>query len=148
MKFLSSADRALLISIKPRYSKRIFEGKKTIELRRTRPRINPGEIILIYESAPTMAIIGAAFTDKVIVDSPNSLWELAKKEGGISHTDYRSYFDGSTKAVGIVFKKPRRFAKPLPLNTLKLLWDNFHPPQTFRYLNKPQLFDLVTASTI
>ena len=146
MNILSSVERALLLSIKPRYSQRIFSGDKTIELRRTRPRIKPGEIILIYESSPTMAVIGAAYAKEIIVDSPSSLWELARIYADVSHSEYRNYFSGSSKAVGIVVSKPWRFEKPTPLSILRSIWANFHPPQSFRYINKPQLLDLMSIS--
>lgn len=42
--------KAVLISIKPQWAKKIFEGKKTIEIRRTHPSIDMPFKVYVYET--------------------------------------------------------------------------------------------------
>ena len=46
----------LLISIKPEYAQKILDGEKTVELRKTRTRLKPGDIVLVYVSSPQQVI--------------------------------------------------------------------------------------------
>jgi hypothetical protein len=48
----------ILISLKPKHAAHIFEGEKTVELRKRRPNIKPGTRIWIYATSPTAAIKG------------------------------------------------------------------------------------------
>lgn len=42
--------KAVLMSIKPKWAEKIFEGKKTIEIRRTRPSIPTPFTVYVYET--------------------------------------------------------------------------------------------------
>lgn len=44
--------KKVLISIKPRWCEMIFNGKKTIEVRRTRPKLEPPFEVLVYCTMP------------------------------------------------------------------------------------------------
>lgn len=48
----------LLISIRPVYANKIFDGSKTVELRRVRPRLETGSVVLVYVSNPVQALMG------------------------------------------------------------------------------------------
>jgi len=55
----TSDGHVLLLSIQPKYANLIFEGKKTTELRRVRPRVNQGDFVLIYVSSPDKVLLGS-----------------------------------------------------------------------------------------
>ena len=42
--------KSVLLSIQPKWCKLIFSGKKTIEVRRTRPKLEPPFEVLVYET--------------------------------------------------------------------------------------------------
>lgn len=89
--------KAILISIKPKWCELIKSGKKTIELRKTRPKIEPPFTVYIYETKarsdmPTFVdedghvlytgrgqVIGEFICDKV--------YELVNAFGGIMFAD-------------------------------------------------------------
>lgn len=142
-KILKSIERALLISIKPKYVAQIVIGNKRVELRRTRPNIGCGEIVLIYESSPTMALVGYGVVEKVISSSPWSLWPRVRKLAGISKAEFDGYFRGAEKAYGIEFEKIDFFNKPIGLVKLREKLGGFHPPQIYRYLSKENLSNIM-----
>lgn len=55
-KLLKKYTRIRVLSIKPKYAKMIYDGRKTWEFRKVAPPI--GEPIYIYESAPVSAVTG------------------------------------------------------------------------------------------
>ena len=49
-------DRMIVRSLKPRFAEAIFRGTKTIELRRTRPKIAVLIRVLFYATSPVRAL--------------------------------------------------------------------------------------------
>jgi len=147
------SDSSILLSINPRYAKKIFEGTKTVELRRVRPReIKSGSLGLIYVSSPIKSLAGA-FTIKQIAEKPlRDLWEIVKNKAGVTLDEYYSYYYGISTGVGIFFDKVWHFSKPLELSHLEEKINGFHPPQSFRYatleeMKSHPLFKKHTKST-
>jgi predicted transcriptional regulator len=85
------SDSTLLLSVRPEYAEKIFEGIKTVELRRTRPRLCEGDVVIVYASSPTKALIGAFEVEKVIQKPLKDLWHEVQKKAGISYDDSYSY---------------------------------------------------------
>ncbi len=48
----------LLLSMQPEYAKKIFNGEKTVELRRVRPKLIAGDLVLVCASCPQKALLG------------------------------------------------------------------------------------------
>jgi predicted transcriptional regulator len=125
----------LLLSIKPDYAEAILDGLKCVEFRRRVPRqAEPGTDIAIYASSPTRALVGFATIAEFAEATPMALWSEYKNVGGIAYDDYRTYFSGTERAVGIVLTYARRLTHALKLDTLREWWPGFHPPQQFAYL--------------
>ena len=74
----------ILISLKPKHAANIFEGEKTVELRKRRPRIEPGTRIWIYATAPTAAIKGYANLVQIQSGPPSFIWKNLGVRTGIS----------------------------------------------------------------
>jgi predicted transcriptional regulator len=126
---------SLLISIHPKYADKIFAGEKTVELRKVRPNISSGDIVLMYAKSPTMALIGGFEVDKVVNASPSALWRKVNKSAGITKHEFTNYYNGSENAYGIFITKPWYFEKPMALQKLRNKLDGFHPPQSYRYVS-------------
>ncbi|SFO06949.1 ASCH domain-containing protein [Amycolatopsis rubida] len=58
------------MSLRPRFAEAILDGTKTIELRRTRVSAPPGTKLVLYASAPTMAVVGIATLIGIEIASP------------------------------------------------------------------------------
>jgi predicted transcriptional regulator len=135
-------NKVLLLSIRPRYAEKIFQGAKKVELRRVRPNIQHGDYILVYVSSPTKALEGILQVDYVIEDHPNELWARVKNTAGVTRDEFNTYYDGANKGYGIFLKEAKRIQNPISLDKLRKLFGSFHPPQSYRYLrpNEVELY--------
>lgn len=136
------SDSTLLLSVRPKYAEKIFKGIKTVELRRTRPRLCEGDVVIVYASSPTKALIGAFEVEKVIQKPLDYLWDEVKDKAGISYEDFCCYYKGVSVGCGIFLNKTCHFNEPIKLDRLRQESYNFSPPQSYRYL-KPNELDLV-----
>ncbi|KKM11081.1 hypothetical protein SY88_10115 [Clostridiales bacterium PH28_bin88] len=127
--------KALLLSIRPEYAKKIFDGTKNVELRRVVPKVRQGDLVFVYVSSPVKALVGAFKVDNVISAAPTDLWDKVRNAAGITRPEFDKYFIGATTGYGIVFSEAWALPQPIPLNTLKDIWPGFRPPQGYRYLS-------------
>lgn len=126
---------ALLLSIQPRYAEKIFSGNKSVELRRVRPRVGAGDLVLVYVSTPVKALLGAFKVKSVISAEPTRLWRLIGRESGISKIEFLKYFVGAETGYGIRLKEAWHLSAPIELATLRKAWSRFRPPQSYQYLS-------------
>lgn len=69
----------MLLSVHPRFATAILAGTKTVEVRRQRVAAPSGIPVLLYATAPTMAIVGMARIASVQVASPARFgWPAAR----------------------------------------------------------------------
>ncbi|HEY3548523.1 MAG TPA: ASCH domain-containing protein [Propionicimonas sp.] len=118
------------MSIHPQYAERLLDGSKRVEFRK-RPLAPDVTTVLIYATMPVGQLVGAFEIDGYDISSPSAVWETHKSHAGITRSDFRRYFSGHRRAVGILVRDARRLDRPLPLSELD---DTLRPPQSFRYL--------------
>ena len=135
---MNRSPKIALLSIKPEFSNAIFAASKTIELRKTKINISCGDILIIYESSPTMALVGKLEVHEVLSDRPEILWKKVSRKVGIDKFEYDAYFQDKSVAYGIVVKSPKTFRKPISLSSMREI-AKLNPPQSFRYLSFEQL---------
>lgn len=131
-------ERVLFISVKPEFVEKIFNGSKTIELRKSAPNVKKDDVVIIYSTSPVMAVIGTCRVKEIITLKPTKLWNDYSNKFGIDRKRYFEYYEGKEIAVGIVLKDVKKISKEIPLSKLRAKFRNFHPPQTFRYFDKKQ----------
>jgi predicted transcriptional regulator len=125
---------AILMSIRPQYADKIFDGTKTVELRRIKPRLlQEGDLIFVYVSSPVKSLVGAFSVALVMEKSLLALWRNVKDYAGVSHNDFLSYFQGLETGVAIFIKDVWLLPKPIHLADIKKEVNGFYPPQNFRY---------------
>lgn len=130
---------ALLLSIHPRHAEKIFNGEKQVELRRVRPRVNTGDLVLVYVSTPVKALMGAFEVASVLEESPNKLWHAVRHEAGLSKKEFFDYYSGASLGFGIRLKRAWSLPAPIELTSLRKSWSKFRPPQSYRYLSKAEV---------
>lgn len=130
----------ILISIRPEYANKIFEGTKTVELRRIRPKhIKKGSLVLIYVSSPVQSLSGAFMIDEVIEQPINELWKRVHSQAGVTLEEFNSYYTRASTGIGIFFSEVWSFKQPINLQSLKERMENFRPPQSFRYVTDHEM---------
>lgn len=125
----------VLMSIKPRYAELIKSGEKTLELRRIAPKVNPGDILIIYESMPVKRITAFCTIDEMIIAEPEKLWKMAKGAAGLSHDAFVRYFAGKSQAAGIKLRNVHLLKEPKLLSVISM---NLRAPQSYRYLGQEE----------
>lgn len=141
------SQESMLISIRPKYVTKVFNGSKTIELRRTRPRIAIGASAFVYSSAPQKELVGSFTIEAILSGKPAKLWAAVRDHAGVSRQEYDEYFEGASKAFGIQLTSPVLFRRTVSLATLRKTFAKFHPPQTFHYLPPCRASDLLDLAS-
>lgn len=119
----------VLLSIKPEFTDKIFNGEKLFEFRRTIFKQDV-KYIIIYSSSPIKKVIGEVEIDEVIHDDLENLWLKTEKSAGISKKYYIEYFKGKQKGFAIKLKNITKYESPLCIKEhFKKL-----PPQSFTYV--------------
>ena len=132
----------LLISIRPKYVDAILDGSKSVELRRTRPNVALGSVVLLYSSSPVKAIVGWACLADVFEGTPGEVWDAHQEATAVSGDAFDEYFDGSPIAFGLRLHRVVRASNPVLLKELREL--GVEPPQSWRYLDG-DLADLIRS---
>jgi len=121
----------VLLSIKPEFAFKIFDGEKKFEFRKVIFKNPDIRTVVVYASSPVQQVIGEFEIDDILSSSPNEIWELTKKYSGISEIYFHEYFENRLVAHAIKIKNTKKYKRPLSLkDDFKVL-----PPQSYMYLN-------------
>lgn len=121
----------VLLSIKPEFATKIFDGTKGYEYRRVIFKNKEVKRVIVYASSPISKVIGEFEIDEVINDAPSSLWDQTKDAAGISRAYFNSYFEGKENGYAIKVRRTKLYKKALCL----LSTYGVRPPQSFQYLS-------------
>ena len=127
--------KAILLSIKPEWAEKIYNGEKTIEWRKSRPRIdrnNHHTRVYIYETAPVKRITGYFTLFGTFEVDVNEMLKEMEKRGCVPAVDLAKYQGGAKEIYGWTVSP---FIKPTRLVPYRL--DHFdleRPPQSWQYV--------------
>ncbi len=125
--------RAILISIRPRYSRRIFAGHKVFEFRRRRVNVAAGADLFIYETSPTMAVVGHCIVGSVIQEPVDALVLL--EENLDERRVVAAYLQGALKPCALELCDPVQFSEPVTLASVGVR----RAPQSYTLLERDQV---------
>lgn len=121
----------LLLPIHPEWADLIYEGRKTVEVRR---RFNPtteGMTVLFYETRPVGMVTGRAAIARVEAATVGDLLDEAMEtRTRIPRPDLLKYAHGADRLSAIHLTGARRFRMPLLLSDLGV----GRAPQNYRYV--------------
>lgn len=129
----------IILSIHPKWAKLIYEGKKTIEWRKSFPKSQKIDKVFLYETAPVCKVTGLFYwkgTKNLIIRDPDyegqEICEEAKiviKWGCVPLEDLKKYQGNNYKVFGWLCGLNEKFEKPRPLSDFALK----RPPQSWCY---------------
>lgn len=119
----------VLLSIKPEFALKIFEGTKKYEFRKSIFKKNVDNVI-VYASSPLQKVIGEFEIADILYKDAKTLWQKTKEYSGITKKFYDEYFANREMAYAIQVGAVVTYAKPMLLAELGL---NF-APQSFAYV--------------
>ena len=120
----------VLLSIKPEFAERIFDGSKKYEFRKAIFKNPDVKTIVVYASSPVQRVIGEFDIETILSDAPESLWKETQEFSGITEDFFFDYFSERDVGFAIKVKKVRRYNKPRCLRTSY----NVSPPPSFCYV--------------
>lgn len=120
----------VLLSIKPEYADKIFEGTKKFEFRKILFKNPEVKTVVVYASSPVQKVIGEFEIENIISLAPELLWEETRRFSGISADFFFEYFADKAVAHAIKIKSTKKYKEP------KSIQDDYNsfPPQSFIYL--------------
>ena len=119
----------VVLSIKPEFANKIFDGTKKFEFRKAIFKNENIKTILVYSSSPVQKVIGEFQIDRIFNDDLATLWELTKEYSGITEDYFYKYFAHREKGFAIQIKSKTKYTNPKCLRADY----NLHPPQSFTY---------------
>jgi len=121
----------VLLSIKPEFAFRIFDGSKKYEYRRIIFKRREVETVVVYASDPIRRVIGEFDIGEILHEEPEQLWAQTCSDAGITKTRFMKYFGNKARGYAIGIRQARKYETPLSLNEFMLSL----PPQSFKYLH-------------
>ncbi|HEY5124951.1 MAG TPA: ASCH domain-containing protein [Ignavibacteria bacterium] len=121
----------ILLSIKPEFANKIFNGEKRFEYRRTIFKNSNIKIVVVYASSPVRKVIGEFHIEEVISDKPKKVWKLTHDYSGISKEYFEQYAEEKDMIHAIKIGITKRYRKQL---SLQEDFDIKYAPQSFVYL--------------
>ena len=134
-------NKALLLSIKPRFADSIFAGEKHFELRKVRPKIDAGDLVLVYVTVPRCGLEGAFRVGTVLEMSPERLWPRVRGRCALTKAEFMAYYEGKTTAFAIGILEAWRLETTVQLSELRS--EKIVPPQGYRYLSAGETTSLL-----
>lgn len=125
---------AVLLSIRPEFSKAIWNGSKRFEYRRRVFDIFRYTEIFVYTTAPISRVTGRFFVRDLIIGTPEQVWEATQDHAGIDKDRYSNYYSDRDIAFAIAIGDTEQFDVPLNLA------EDFgltHAPQSYAFVNSP-----------
>src|SRR5688500_7126054 len=105
----------VLLSIKPEFAFKIFEGTKKFEFRKVIFK-NPNiKTVVVYASSPVQLVIGEFEIDDILSLEPDAIWKMTRKYSGITEEFFYEYFSDRDVAHAIKIKNTRKYKKPLDI---------------------------------
>lgn len=126
--------RWLMLSVWPKHSTKLLSGEKTAELRRVRPCVGQGDVIVIYATHPCKAIVGTLEVEEVFEGAPDELWDRHQERTAISREEFDQYYEGAESAFAILVSRANPLRLPIPLDRVREFLPGFRPPQGYLYV--------------
>ena len=122
----------VVLSIKPEFANKIFEGSKIFEYRKSIFKKQNIKTILVYSSSPVQKVIGEFEIEEIIKLDLATLWSITREHSGITEEYFYEYFAEKEHGFAIKIKTKTKYRKP------KCLRKDFNlrPPQSFSYYKK------------
>lgn len=122
--------KAVLLSIKPEFAHKIFEGSKKFEFRKQVFKDTSVKKVIVYSSSPEQKVIGEFEIETILSDTPDNIWIQTSFNSGITQEFYNEYFEGRDKAYAIKVASTKMYRRQKTLADFNIQ----SAPQSFAYV--------------
>ena len=123
-----------MISVKPKYVKKMLIGEKNAELRTRKINLPLGSRIWVYSTLPVGAVEVFAILSKVVTGTPVEIWKKFSGNIAISKNEFDNYCKGYEQVSVVLFSTVETLKKKNSLDALRKIKKGFQPPQFFMKL--------------
>ncbi|XWN37077.1 MAG: ASCH domain-containing protein [Balneola sp.] len=123
--------KRVLLSIKPEFVEKIFNGEKKFEYRKVLFKNNKINKVVIYASSPVKKVVGEFKIGDILYTTKKELWESTQDKSGITKEFFDEYFSKKELAYAIEIKETEQYKEP---KSLKEDFNISNAPQSFRYI--------------
>lgn len=120
----------VLLSIKPEFVDKIFDGTKKYEFRKSLFKREDVSVVVLYASSPISRIVGEFAIEGFVNDDLESVWRQTKDYSGITEDYYLAYFKNRKMATAIQIGHPIKYNKALLLSDYNIN----KAPQSYCYI--------------
>lgn len=120
----------VLLSIKPEFAFKIFDGTKKFEFRKNIFKREDITNVIVYASSPVQQVIGEFEIEDILYDDTEKVWDMTKRASGITKQFYDEYFADKEKAFAIQIGAIKKYSSPKLLSDYQLDF----APQSFAYV--------------
>lgn len=121
--------RTILLALAPRFAQAIYDGAKGFEFRRVAMQVEPGDLVVIYESAPVSQVTGHFTIGAMRVGSPAEMLEWAGTAAGAGAAEY---LEGARVSTALQVTRVYAFARGHGLEEMRL----GPPPMSYRFMSR------------
>lgn len=121
----------VLLSIKPEFVEKIFEGSKKYEFRRSLFKRKDISVVVVYASSPVQKVVGEFTIQSLLSENVEDLWRITEEFSGISKNFYDRYFYNKSTAYAIGIGDTLVYDIPKRLSDFNIN----QAPQSFCYLD-------------
>lgn len=122
----------VLLSIKPEFADKIFDGTKKYEYRKSIFKREGIRKIVVYASSPVRKVVGEFAVEDILSDEVEVIWNQTAVFSGISRSFFRSYFKNREKAYAIKIGRVVKYKEARELSDYNISM----APQSFVYLKE------------
>lgn len=122
----------VLLSIKPEFAYKIFDGSKRYEYRKSIFKRDGISKVIVYASSPVKKVIGEFMIEDILKDAVETIWNETALESGISKRFFMTYFENKQNAYAIKIGRTTKYKKTKELSDFNVSV----APQSFTYLEK------------
>ena len=128
-----SSTNRLLLSMRPEFAERVFQGTKQVEIRRKFSEKWVGSKAVIYGSKPLGALMGEVTVAGVTADCPNNIWERFGPRAGCSHDEFTIYVGAAAQVYAIELRDVAPYTYSISTDQIAQLInvEDLRPPQSF-----------------
>lgn len=141
--------RVYIMSIKPKWARELYSGKKTVEFRKNSPPV--GSLVFLYESSPVKAVTGVFVVGAILSSRASHVWYATRalkhvwKSGTVKRDELLDYSGGASgKCCAILAEDSWKFPESA---WEKLEKYSVRPPQSYQAL-RPGRFGENALATV
>jgi predicted transcriptional regulator len=126
----------ILMSIHPRYIKKILDGEKIYEVRKRFSEKWLNRRVTLYATSPSKALYGYANVKKIVSGTVDYIWNNFSEDLGCSRREFYDYADDNEKIYLIQLGDIQPYISPIYISQISRYFNqNLIPPQSYTSLS-------------